>query len=111
MLEELRQRYRRFDLVLEETALEWMEGYSWPGNLRQLRNLLERELLSGDSPTLSPGPPFDAMGERPKRLRDLELEEVKKALRYTKGHQGRAAALLGISRKSLWEKRKRFEIG
>ena len=35
---------------------------------------------------------------------------LRKALAYTRGHQGRAAALLGISRKSLWEKRRRFGI-
>jgi two-component system response regulator AtoC len=87
-----------------------MRSYSWPGNLRQLRNVLERQMVLSTTPRLNPEPPVDTAGERPRRLRDAELEELRKALAYTRGHQGRAAALLGISRKSLWEKRRRFGI-
>ena len=47
---------------------------------------------------------------RPRPLAEVEREEIVKALAYTRGHQGKAAALLGISRKALWEKRKRFGI-
>jgi transcriptional regulator with PAS, ATPase and Fis domain len=110
ILEDLRQRYQRSELDLHPEALEWMRVYSWPGNLRQLRNLLERQLVLASTPRLNPEAPVDTAGERPRRLRDAELEELRKALAYTRGHQGRAAALLGISRKSLWEKRRRFGI-
>jgi transcriptional regulator of acetoin/glycerol metabolism len=87
-----------------------MRLYSWPGNLRQLRNLLERQAVLATGNRLAPEPPTGVVGERPRRLRDTEIEELRKALAYTRGHQGRAAALLGISRKSLWEKRRRFGI-
>jgi DNA-binding NtrC family response regulator len=40
----------------------------------------------------------------------MEMDAIRKALAYTRGHQGRAADLLGISRKALWEKRKRYGI-
>jgi DNA-binding NtrC family response regulator len=110
VLDDLRRRYDRPDLSIDPEALEWMRRYSWPGNLRQLKNLLERQLVLSDTPLLNPEPPPDSSGERPRRLRDAELDELRKALAYTRGHQGRAAALLGISRKSLWEKRRRFGI-
>jgi two-component system response regulator AtoC len=110
LLDDLRQRYQRPELEVHPEALAWMRVYSWPGNLRQLRNVLERQLVLSATPRLNPEPPADTGGERPRRLRDAELEELRKALAYTRGHQGRAAALLGISRKSLWEKRKRFGI-
>ncbi|HVR28724.1 MAG TPA: sigma 54-interacting transcriptional regulator [Thermoanaerobaculia bacterium] len=110
MLEDLRQRYQRPELELDPEALEWMRRYSWPGNLRQLRNLLERQLVLSPTERLNPEAPQDTTGQRPRRLRDAELEELRKALAYTRGHQGRAAVLLGISRKSLWEKRRRFGI-
>ena len=38
------------------------------------------------------------------------LDLLDRALAYTRGHQGQAADLLGISRKALWEKRKRYGI-
>jgi two-component system NtrC family response regulator len=110
MLEDLRQRYQRPELEIDPEAMTWMRTYSWPGNLRQLRNVLERQMVLSVTARLSPEPPIDTAAERPRRLRDAELEELRKALAYTRGHQGRAAALLGISRKSLWEKRRRFGI-
>jgi transcriptional regulator with PAS, ATPase and Fis domain len=109
-IEDLRQRYQRPALEIGPEAMEWMRRYSWPGNLRQLRNVLERQLMLTETARLNPEAPGETGGERPRRLRDAELDELRKALAYTRGHQGRAAALLGISRKSLWEKRRRFGI-
>ena len=54
--------------------------------------------------------PSDAVELRPCSLMDLEREHILRTLAYTRGHQGRAAEILGISRKALWEKRKRFDI-
>ena len=51
-------------------------------------------------------PPFC----RPESLQQVERQQIVRALAYTRGHQGEAARLLGISRKTLWEKRKRYEI-
>ena len=110
LLDDLGRRFERPGLSIAPEAMEWMRRYSWPGNLRQLKNLLERQLVLQTTPQLNPEPPGDSTGERPRRLRDAELDELRKALAYTRGHQGRAAALLGISRKSLWEKRRRFGI-
>ena len=87
-----------------------MPRYSWPGNLRQVRNLLERALIVTGSDELDPKPPKDADEPKPRTLREVEHDEIRRALAYTRGHQGRAAELLGISRKALWEKRKRLGI-
>jgi DNA-binding NtrC family response regulator len=110
ILDDLRRRFDRPELEIDPEAMEWMRRYSWPGNLRQLKNVLERQLVLQTTTRLNPEAPGDSSGERPRRLRDAELDELRKALAYTRGHQGRAAALLGISRKSLWEKRRRFGI-
>ena len=53
---------------------------------------------------------IEGAAARPRALVEVEEEEIRRALAYTRGHQGRAAELLGISRKALWEKRKRFGI-
>ncbi|HET9765528.1 MAG TPA: helix-turn-helix domain-containing protein, partial [Thermoanaerobaculia bacterium] len=73
-------------------------------------NVLERALVLGDGGPLDPSPPAALAGARPRTLAEIERDEIVKALAHTRGHQGKAAALLGISRKALWEKRKRFGI-
>ncbi len=110
ILADLADRLGRPHPTLARAALDWMLDHPWPGNLRQLRNVLERGLLLAGEGPVDPPRPEGAAGPRPRALREVEEEEIRKALAYTRGHQGRAAALLGISRKSLWEKRKRFGI-
>ncbi len=86
-----------------------MLDHPWPGNLREVRNVLERALVLSEDGRLDPAPPAGG-DERPRPLVETERAEIVKALAYTRGHQGRAAELLGISRKSLWEKRKRYGL-
>jgi DNA-binding NtrC family response regulator len=115
LLEDLAARIGRPAPSLAAGAGEWMAEHSWPGNLRELRNVLERALvLGGQGPggegPLAPQPPPSLAGARPRPLAEVEREEILKALAYTRGRQGKAAALLGISRKALWEKRKRLGL-
>lgn len=94
---------------LSATACAWLPEERWPGNLRQLRNVLERALVAADGETLDPqrSPAArDAAGS----LADAEVAAIRRALAAARGHQGRAAEILGISRKNLWEKRKRYGI-
>ena len=110
LLADLAARLARPAPPIAPGALAWMGEHTWPGNLRELRNVLERALVLGDGGPLDPQPPAAFAGARPRALAEVEREEIVKALAHTRGHQGKAAALLGISRKALWEKRKRFGI-
>ena len=110
LLEDLAVRFGRPGLELSPRARAWMLDHAWPGNLRQLRNVLERGLiLAADGPIDPPSPEGSPEG-RPRPLLEMEREMIRNALAYTRGHQGQAADLLGISRKALWEKRKRYGI-
>ncbi|MEE8522717.1 MAG: sigma-54 dependent transcriptional regulator [Thermoanaerobaculia bacterium] len=109
-LDDLCRRFERPPVGLGEKALHWMQRYSWPGNLRQVRNVLERALILSPAGELDPEPPSDAAEPRPRTLAEVERAEILRALAYTRGHQGKAAEVLGISRKALWEKRRRFGI-
>ncbi|HSL81315.1 MAG TPA: sigma 54-interacting transcriptional regulator, partial [Thermoanaerobaculia bacterium] len=118
LLTDLGERFGRPAPVLAAGAREWMLRHPWPGNLRQLKNTLERALVmagpggasaAGGAVVLDPEPPAGA-DRPPRRLEEAEAEEIRRALAYTRGHQGEAARLLGISRKALWAKRKRFGI-
>jgi DNA-binding NtrC family response regulator len=126
MVADLTERFGRPGLRLAPAASGWMAEHPWPGNLRQLRNVLERALIlgSGGEPgtagaagvgALDPSPPDEpapGVSERqpPRPLVEMEKQQIRAALAWTRGHQGRAAALLGISRKALWEKRRRYGI-
>lgn len=111
LLRDLAARFGRPELHLSKRARRWMlEDYTWPGNLRQMRNVLERSLILATGDELDPEPPEDARETRPRPLQEVEREEILRALAFTRGRQGEAAELLGISRKSLWEKRKRHGI-
>lgn len=112
-LADLSERFGKGQLTLGEQAGRWMSKYSWPGNLRELRNVLEREVVlasaGAGSHELNPRPPAGSV-EIPRSLVEVEREQIQRALAFTRGHQGRAAEILGISRKALWEKRKRYGL-
>ena len=109
MLADLAERFERPGLELTPASRQWMARYRWPGNLRELRNLLERAVLSQPGATLDPPPPRGAAG-RPRTLAEVERREIERALAWARGHQGQAAELLGISRKTLWQKRRRYGL-
>ena len=108
-LRDLGERFGSSDLDIASRARGWMEEYPWPGNLRELRNVLERALIIQGGGPLDPPCP-DRRSGPPESLQTLERRQILRALAYTRGHQGRAAELLGISRKTLWEKRRRYGI-
>lgn len=116
LLADLGERFARPGLTLAPAAQAWMLEHPWPGNLRQLRNVLERGLILSGATIIDPPPPPDlslplgAASRPPRPLVEVEQEQIREALAYTRGHQGRAASLLGISRKALWEKRRRYGI-
>ena len=110
LLADLGERFGRPGARLADSALAWIAEHPWPGNLTQLRHLLERELILADGDLLDPRPPADLAAPPPRRLAAVEADEIRRALAHTRGHQGRAAELLGISRKALWEKRRRHGI-
>ncbi len=101
-----------------DRAKRAMQDYDWPGNIRELRNTLERAAITGkgdllDEPDLSLGKegvfplPIgpDGMG-----LKDLEKEAVLEALRKTDYVQKDAAVLLGISKRAMHYKVTQFGI-
>jgi DNA-binding NtrC family response regulator len=110
-LADLGARVGRPPARLAPRAWAWMREYRWPGNLRELRNRLERALvLDPDADEVDPPPPASQPGGKPEPLADVERRQIVAALAFARGHQGRAASLLGISRKNLWEKRRRYGI-
>ncbi|MEY3160222.1 MAG: Acetoacetate metabolism regulatory protein AtoC [Planctomycetota bacterium] len=110
--------------VVKTDVLEAMSGYSWPGNVRELENHCAQAIaMSGGSSILRKEHllPVDrsrrAALEPPVALRTLrevlveaEREHLKHVLKAVGGHRTKAASVLGISRKVLWEKLKDYGI-
>jgi len=106
---------------LDAEAGELLRGYHWPGNVRELRSVIERVALAVKAGEITPRALPDAIREQPATLwagrerrptlRDVELAYIRFVLEASGGSQTRAAAVLGISRKALWEKRRRYGIG
>jgi len=118
------ERQREIDGFTDE-VMELFESHSWPGNVRELRNVVERAVLFcrgshitvEDLPAALRGDEGGIGQSKPSRVRPLsqaveeaETAAIQAALSATKGRRADAAELLGISRKTLWEKIKSHDI-
>lgn len=108
-------------VTIPDEIIDLLINYNWPGNIRQLRNVIERAVVisRGERIDIHDLPDeFKGITE-PKRsdnrqvktsqgtlrpLRELELEAVKNALRFSNGNKSKAAKMLGISRKALYKR-------
>ena len=91
--------------------------YRWPGNVRELRNVIERAVLIEESSVLTPkslpeltSDPVESAVEHQWTLEELESRYIREVLRKTRSNYSRAAEILGINRKTLLEKRKKYRI-
>jgi DNA-binding NtrC family response regulator len=108
--------------AIAEPVMEVLESYDFPGNLRELENIIASAVVleTGDQLTLSSlPPPLRAAGARAdahvprevrKTLANLEEEHIRAVITYTSGNRSAAARILGISRVGLLAKLKRLGI-
>jgi transcriptional regulator with GAF, ATPase, and Fis domain len=88
-------------------ALDLLSRYNWPGNIRELQNVIERAVLLCASDTVKPEHLGDLAATRPSApsfrlaLREEKLRRVERALAQTGGNQAAAARLLGMSANNL----------
>lgn len=132
---------------ISKEALEALKNYSWRGNVRQLRNTLERavlltdcgritldvlppEVVKGEKPQIQeihaptgfqptvPANPFTpayigneaGMAASPTALREMERQQIIKALEQTNWHRGKTAELLGISPSTLYRRLREYNL-
>jgi len=119
ILEEIARRSGQPQREITPTALTVLSSYAWPGNIRELRNVLEQVTLNSDNARLSAeeftlvlprvGSTMRQPGERPTLkladvVADAERSAIRSALAAAEGKKILAAELLGISRATLYQK-------
>ena len=103
-------------------AMAQLQRHPWPGNIRELRNAIERAMLLSEGPVLGPDD-FSASGAAPLKLGEqvelptggldldkLERSLVVQALERTGWNQTKAAALLGLNRDQIRYRIEKFEL-
>jgi DNA-binding NtrC family response regulator len=114
--------YRRDHLAISPVALRWLQGLNWPGNVRQLRQWIERTVLVTPRALLEvedftataemerqeqqdPLPPVGSL-----TLDEIEKAMIEKSIRYHGGNLTRVAESLGLSRAALYRRIEKYGI-
>ena len=118
MLEKVSADLGRGELRLDQGCVQALQAYSWPGNIRELRNVIERAVLLSEQKHITlndlhfdghaqvGAPFFDSR----LTLVELEKQHIERVLQEEKGRVEKAAKRLGIPRSSLYQKLKKHQI-
>jgi DNA-binding NtrC family response regulator len=119
----LKQIYNRPQLTVSKAAMKWLQQLPLPGNIRQLKNLVERSILVSkgneldiddfksqleQSPIKQGNAKVPAVGSI--TLEEMEIEMIKKTMLYHKNKVAKAATALGLTRSALYRRLDKFEI-
>jgi transcriptional regulator with PAS, ATPase and Fis domain len=108
--------------VIGPTAWAALQAYSYPGNVRELKHAIQHATILAQGQTIEPHHlprEFRGQVETPRSnsveplalvMAQFEKEYIERVLRTTDGERVRAAELLGISRKNLWEKMVKYGL-
>jgi DNA-binding NtrC family response regulator len=106
---------------MSPSAMRLAMDYEWPGNIRELENAIQRAVVLSRGETIFPehmpakvqavaGGESDEVGAGGKTIREVERDTIVKTLKETGGNRTHAARILGISRRTLQNKIKEYEI-
>ena len=122
-LTNLKEIYNRPQLNITPEALNWLKELPFPGNIRELKNLVERTILLNDRdrlniddfkkqlekvPQKSDVSRFPAVGEM--SLEEMEIRMIKKAMEFHQNKISEVAKSLGISRNALYRRLEKYNI-
>ena len=119
-LKKYNQKRKKDVHAISTKAMKALVEHDWPGNVRELENAIERAVVLTENDTIEPSDllyyglnastiPEPDM-DRPRRLTDVEKEHIVRTLEMFGGHKGKTANWLGIDRKTLRSKLRRYGL-
>lgn len=117
-LDQANQELDKHLIGFDSKASQVLLGYHWPGNLRQMKNIVKRATLLAQGSFITPLELGEELQETPSlggssialRNEETEKEHILEALRQTGNNKSKAAQLLNIDRKTLYNKLKLYAI-
>jgi len=117
-LKKFSQQKKKAVISILTEAMRSLEMYDWPGNVRELRNTIERSIVTCEGKVIEFNDlSFNESAIQSKinssegsRLAEMEREKISKVLKQFNGHRTKAAEYLGINRKTLREKIRKYKI-
>ena len=117
-LQKYNQKRRKNIRAISERAMKALVEHDWPGNVRELENAIERAVVLAENDVVRPSDllyyglsletPAGSEAGTPRRLVDVEKEHIAKTLKIFNGHRGKTAEWLGIDRKTLRSKLRKY---
>lgn len=113
------KKYLKPEVRLDNSAIEKLKQYSFPGNVRELQYTMERAVIMSEGETLSAGDlifsPIESVAEKEEEPKDLNLSAVEKntILKVIEKHGGnisKAARELGLTRTALYRRLSKYDI-
>ena len=115
------ERYQKNVFAISDRALELLRGHAWVGNVRELRNVIERAVALHEKQMLDAHDlwltSLDPGGSgvhgpiyKPHSLEEMEKRHIRETLKYTEWNKSRAAEILGIERSTLDRKIKAYDL-
>ena len=107
--------YKRTGLTLHPQAAAKLEAYDWPGNIRELQHTIEKAVILAEKNMIRAGDLFIRPGKAVSftevpNLSDVERQAIEAAITQNDGNLTAAAEQLGVSRQTLYNKLKRFNL-
>lgn len=114
-LQQYCQKYEKNNLTFSRDALQKLTQYGWPGNIRELQHAVEKavilskeDVITGDEFTLTT--PATSPTSFTGTLEDMEKRLIRNAIERNAGNMSAVAAELGITRQTLYNKVKKYEL-
>lgn len=111
------QKYHKTQLQFSQAAIDKLQRYNWPGNIRELRHIIEKAVIMAEGNTISSESFsfFDAWqtplsNQETFDLAQLEQETIQKVVKLCEGNMSKASEMLGISRTTLYAKMKKYGV-